>query len=120
METIGKGLGRNLFPKPEQADLRNKIAKRWAQNDKRAYLASFSAIVGWGVQEKLSRIACPTLIVTADHDYTPVAQKQVYTRLIANAELIVIEDSRHATPLDQPEAFNRVLMRFLATLENRQ
>ena len=120
METIGKGLGRNLFPKPEQADLRNKIAKRWAQNDKRAYLASFSAIVGWGVQEKLSRIACPTLIVTADHDYTPVAQKQSYTRLIANAELIVIEDSRHATPLDQPEAFNRVLMRFLTALENRQ
>ena len=65
------------------------------------------------MQEHLSRIACPTLIVTADHDYTSVALKQAYTRLIANAELIVIEDSRHATPLDQPEAFNRVLLKFL-------
>ncbi|MFK3970371.1 alpha/beta fold hydrolase [Pseudomonas sp. NPDC087358] len=116
METIGKGLGKNLFPKPEQAQLRDKIARRWAQNDKRAYLASFSAIVGWGVQERLSQIACPTLIVTADRDYTPVALKEAYTRLIPNARLQVIEDSRHASPLDQPQAFNQLLLAFLATV----
>ncbi|MFK3799265.1 alpha/beta fold hydrolase [Pseudomonas sp. NPDC088444] len=115
MQAIGKALGKNLFPKPGQADLREKIAKRWAQNEKRAYLASFSAIVGWGVQEKLSRIQCPTLIVTADRDYTPVALKEAYTRLIPNARMVVIADSRHATPLDQPEEFNRVLMAFLST-----
>ena len=113
MQAIGKALGKNLFPKPEQADLRHKIAKRWAQNEKRAYLASFSAIVGWGVQEQLSRIQCPTLIITADRDYTPVALKQAYTRLIPDARLVVIDDSRHATPLDQPDAFNRTLLDFL-------
>jgi len=113
MQAIGKALGKNLFPNPEQADLRHKIAKRWAQNEKRAYLASFSAIVGWGVQEQLSRIQCPTLIITADRDYTPVALKQAYTRLIPDARLVVIDDSRHATPLDQPDAFNRTLLDFL-------
>lgn len=113
METIGKGLGNNLFPKPEQADLRHKIAARWAQNNKRAYLASFDAIVGWGVQEKLSRITCPTLIVTADHDYTSVAFKQAYASLIKNARVSVVEDSRHATPLDSPQVFNQVLLNFL-------
>jgi len=117
METIGKALGKNLFPKPEQADLRHKIAKRWAQNEKRAYLASFSAIVGWGVQEKLSRISCPTLIVTADRDYTPVALKQAYTDLIPGAKMIVIEDSRHATPLDQPKVFNQLLLEFIEEQE---
>lgn len=113
METIGKGLGKNLFPKPEQADLRQKIATRWAQNDKHAYLASFDAIVGWGVQERLSRISCPTLIVTADKDYTPVELKADYVRLIANARLQIIDNSRHATPLDQPDEFNRVVLAFL-------
>jgi pimeloyl-ACP methyl ester carboxylesterase len=49
--TIGKALGAKLFPKPEQAQLRQKMAERWAKNDKHAYLASFDAIVGWGVQE---------------------------------------------------------------------
>ncbi|MBN7735408.1 alpha/beta fold hydrolase, partial [Klebsiella pneumoniae] len=95
--TIGKALGDRLFPKPEQADLRRKMAERWARNDKRAYLASFDAIVGWGVQEQLSRIACPTLVISADHDYTPVAQKEIYVKLLPDARLVVIKDSRHAT-----------------------
>jgi 3-oxoadipate enol-lactonase len=116
MKMIGKGLGKSLFPKPEQAQLREKIARRWAQNDKRAYLASFSAIVGWGVTERLSRIACPTLIVTADRDYTPVELKRTYAALIPNARVEVIEDSRHASPLDQPQVFNQRLLAFLATV----
>lgn len=117
METIGKALGRMLFPKPEQADLRRKIAERWAKNDKRAYLASFKAIVGWGVQERLSRITCPTLIISADHDYTPVSVKEDYVKLLPDARLVVIEDSRHATPLDQPHRFNQTLLEFLTAVD---
>lgn len=117
MSTIGKGLGQNLFPKPEQADLRRKIAERWGRNDKRAYLASFDAIVGWGVQERLSRISCPTLIISADRDYTPVTLKEDYVRLIQGARLVVIKDSRHATPLDQPDEFNRTLLEFADAAE---
>lgn len=113
METLGKAIGRNLFPKPEQDDLRRKIASRWAENDKRAYLASFDAIVGWGVQQKLARITCPTLIISADRDYTPVSLKEAYVKLIPHAKLVVIKDSRHATPLDQPEEFNRVVLEFI-------
>jgi 3-oxoadipate enol-lactonase len=113
METLGKAIGRNLFPKPEQDDLRRKIASRWAENDKRAYLASFDAIVGWGVQQKLARITCPTLIISADRDYTPVSIKEAYVKLIPHAKLVVIKDSRHATPLDQPQEFNRVVLEFI-------
>ncbi|MFY0747410.1 alpha/beta fold hydrolase [Pseudomonas sp. NFX5] len=117
LATIGKALGERLFPKPGQADLRRKMAERWAKNDKRAYLASFDAIVGWSVQERLSRITCPTLVISADHDYTPVAQKENYVKLLPDARLVVIEDSRHATPLDQPEVFNTTLLDFLETVE---
>ncbi|WP_017255848.1 alpha/beta fold hydrolase [Pseudomonas tolaasii] len=117
LATIGKALGERLFPQPHQADLRRKMAERWAKNDKRAYLASFDAIVGWGVQEQLSRIACPTLVISADHDYTPVAQKENYVKLLPDARLVVIADSRHATPLDQPEVFNATLLDFLKTVE---
>ena len=115
--TIGKALGAKLFPKPDQAGLRQKMAERWAKNDKRAYLASFDAILGWGVQERLSRITCPTLVISADHDYTPVAHKEIYVKLLPDARLVVIEDSRHATPLDQPEVFNATLLDFLKTVE---
>jgi pimeloyl-ACP methyl ester carboxylesterase len=118
MRTIGIALGKNLFPKPDQGALRAKVAERWASNDKRAYLASFKAIVGWGVQERLGAIDCPTLVISADHDYTPVAVKEHYVTLIPNAHLAVIDDSRHATPLDQPERFNQTLLRFIAKADN--
>lgn len=118
LNTVGKALGKLLFPKPEQADLRRKIEQRWPQNDKRAYLSSLHAIIGWGVQERLGRITCPTLVISADRDYTPVALKQAYVERLPNARLVVIEDSRHATPLDQPQIFNRTLLEFLAQIDH--
>lgn len=114
LRTIGKGLAARLFPKTEQAELRRKMTERWARNDKRAYLASFDAIVGWGVEERLGRIGCPTLVISADHDYTPITLKERYVRLIPQARLAVIADSRHATPLDQPQQFNQIVLQFLA------
>lgn len=120
LEAIGKALAARLFPKPEQAELRRKMAQRWATNDKRAYLASFDAIVGWGVSERLGQIRCPTLVITADQDYTPIQLKERYVRLIPQARLAVIEDSRHATPLDQPQVFNQTLLHFLATSTTSQ
>ncbi len=113
-EAVGKGLAAKLFPKPEHAHLRRTMALRWARNDKRAYLSSFDAIVGWGVQERLGQIRCPTLVISADQDYTPVALKERYVELIPQARLAVIADSRHATPLDQPQLFNHTLLQFLA------
>ena len=113
LDTIAKALGKLLFPKPEQADLRRKIEQRWPENDKRAYLASLDAIIGWGVRERLARISCPTLVITADRDYTPVSLKEAYVRELPDARLVVIEDSRHATPLDQPERFNQTLLEFI-------
>lgn len=120
LNTVGKALGKLLFPKPEQADLRRKIEQRWPQNDKRAYLSSLHAIIGWGVQERLGRITCPTLVISADRDYTPVALKQEYVQRLPDARLVVIEDSRHATPLDQPQVFNRTLLDFLEQVDHSQ
>ncbi|MBG6495786.1 alpha/beta hydrolase [Pseudomonas aeruginosa] len=117
LRTIGRALGRRLFPKAEQAGLREKIEARWAENDKRAYLASLDAIIGWGVQERLAEIACPTLVISADRAYTPVSLKQAYCERIADARLVVVEDSRHATPMDQPEIFNTPLLGFLADID---
>ena len=119
LETIGKKLGRLLFPKAEQVELRLKVERRWPMNDKRAYLASLNAIIGWGVRERLARITCPTLVVTADHEYTPVASKQAYVEELPNARLLVVQDSRRATPMDQPEFFNTQLLAFLAEVDQQ-
>ncbi len=114
LQTIGKGLGHLLFPHPEQAELRAKIEQRWPLNDKRAYLASLNAIIGWSVQKQLRLITCPTLVISGDRDYTPVSLKEAYVAKIRNAQLRVIKHSRHATPMDQPQQFNTALDEFLS------
>lgn len=117
LETLAKALGKLLFPRPEQAELRHKVEQRWPRNDKRAYLASLDAIIGWGVRERLQRITCPTLVISADRDYTPIEHKQAYVTELPDARLQVIDNSRHATPLDQPQRFNTVLLDFLGEVD---
>jgi pimeloyl-ACP methyl ester carboxylesterase len=113
MRKMGEVLSKRLFPKPEHADLRATFVERWTENDSRAYQDAMRAMIGWSVMDKLGSIRCPTLIVTADQDYTPVAVKEAYTKLIPSAKLLVISDSRHATPVEQPQKFNAAVMDFL-------
>lgn len=110
----GRFLAERLFQKPEQGMLRQQFEARWAENDQQAYLAAMEAIAGWSVEDELHRITCPTLVVTADEDYTPVADKRRYVARMPDARLTVIPDSRHATPVEQAEAFNRTVEQFLA------
>jgi 3-oxoadipate enol-lactonase len=110
---VGRFLSRRLFPRPEQAPLRALMAARYAQNDRRAYLAAMRALINWSVMDRLSDLRCPTLVVAGDQDYTPPAYKETYAAQIPDARLVVIEDSRHATPIDQPERFNQVVLDFL-------
>jgi pimeloyl-ACP methyl ester carboxylesterase len=56
----------------------------------------------------------PVLMISADQDYTPVEEKREYVEQMPNARLQVIRDSRHATPVDQAEVFNKVVLDFLA------
>jgi pimeloyl-ACP methyl ester carboxylesterase len=111
---MGKVLARRVLPKPEHSNLRRIFIERWAENNKRSYLDSLRAMVGWSVTRHLSSITCPVLVVSADQDYTPVSYKEAYTERMARAELVVIPDSRHLTPVDQPDHFNEALLAFLS------
>jgi 3-oxoadipate enol-lactonase len=113
MRKMGEVLSERLFPKAEHEDIRKMFVERWAENDPRAYRESFKAIVGWTVMDQLERIDCPVLVVAADEDYTPVEAKAGFVRKLPRGEMVVIEDSRHATPVEKPDVFNQVILAFL-------
>jgi 3-oxoadipate enol-lactonase len=113
MRAMGEALSSTLFPKPEQIALRETFVARWAENDPQAYIEATRSMLGWNVMDRLEAITCPTLILSADQDYSPVAAKEAYASLMPNARLVVIPDAHHATPLEQPEKFNAALMDFL-------
>jgi len=117
MRGTGIMLSRHLFPYPEQADLRKLFVQRWAENDRHAYRESLRAIINWDVENRLTEIKCPVLVVASDQDYMPLGEKQAYTAKIPNARLVVIENARHAVTAERPEQFNAVLDEFLMGLD---
>lgn len=116
LRRMAVAIAKRLFPAPDQAALRDTFVARLASNDKRCYVESLRAIfAGWGVADRLGAIACPVLALAADQDYTPVALKQAYVDRLPDARMVVIPDSRHAVPMEKPDAFNRALADFLST-----
>jgi 3-oxoadipate enol-lactonase len=113
MRAMGQVLSQRLFPQAAHASLRQTFVERWAENDPRAYIEALLSLANWNVMGQLGSIHCPTLVVAADEDYTPVAVKEAYVKLLPNAQLVVIAEAHHATPMEQPEKFNAALKPFL-------
>ncbi len=113
MRAMGQALSVNLFPQPEHAGLRETFVERWAENDPCAYIEATRSLLGWDVTERLGSIICPTLVIAAAEDYTPVAVKEAYLRRLPYARLVVIPCAHHMTPVEQPVEFNAALRAFL-------
>ncbi|MBN2156905.1 MAG: alpha/beta hydrolase [Candidatus Lokiarchaeota archaeon] len=116
MKKMGEILATRLFVKPEQEDLRKMLIRRWAQNDKKAYLAAMHALMGWSVKAQLHKIKCPSLIIGSDDDYTPSSIKREYTALIPDANFIEIKDARHAVSAEKPEELSEIVRNFIANM----
>lgn len=71
---------------------------------------------GGAVIESLAGIRVPTLIVLGDRDTPFIAPCEYMAKKIPGARLEVIRDAGHCSNIDQPEAVNRVLLDFLASL----
>lgn len=113
LELLAKEISFNMFPEAHQIDLRNDFEIRCKNNDYNAYYQSFVTLMEWGLGDKLEEIKARTLVVASDMDYTPIEFKEAYVKRMPNATLRVIKNSRHGVVIDQPDAFNEVLNRFL-------
>ena len=98
----------------QQAELRARTIERYGANHKHAYLHAIDGLVCWRLDdETLAQLQMPTLVIAAEHDYTPFAEKQAYCELLPRVRLVQVDDSRHATPIDQSERFNALVGAFL-------
>lgn len=65
----------------------------------------------------LPGFGCPALVVGAEHDLAiPLGHSVVLAEGLPNATLQVVRDAGHLANLEQPEAFNRILIDSLARL----
>jgi len=69
------------------------------------------------VIDSLPDIAVPTLVLVGADDTAFLAASDYMATKIPGAEKVVLPDAGHAANLDQPAAFNRAVLGFLARLD---
>ena len=115
MDTVAAHVARRLFPWPEQRALYESAVRSLAATPRRAYFAAMRALVRFDARGQVAAVRQPTLIVAGDRDTSvPLGAKLALAAAIPRARLLVVPASGHATPHDQPEAFNRAMLEFLA------
>jgi pimeloyl-ACP methyl ester carboxylesterase len=101
-----------LFPEPWQRALRERAERVIAAVPMSSYLGMGYALQRWSATDRLHRLASRTLLIAAEYDYTPLAEKLALAQRMS-AEIAVIRDSRHGTPFDSTQATNACLSAFL-------
>lgn len=114
MATTARVVAADLFPWPDQAALRAVVLERIGRNDLVSYRYLIGAIRRFDSRAELGRIQAPTLLITGDRDnVVPRGCQRQLVRGIRTVKWHIVRNSGHATPIDQPEEFNRVVLAFL-------
>ena len=116
MPRLARYVAKRMFPAPEQAELQRRMIERHSRNCRDSYVSAVNALAGWTVADLIHEIDVPTLVLAADRDYTPVAEKERYVEVMRNARLVKVENSRHVSHVDQSEALNRAVLDFLRSI----
>jgi pimeloyl-ACP methyl ester carboxylesterase len=81
-----------------------------------AAITALRAVAAWQVTDRLSSITVPTLVIGGDGDRsTEPAEQFKLWRGLPRAQLCILPDCAHAAHLEQPEVFQRLLLRFLSS-----
>jgi pimeloyl-ACP methyl ester carboxylesterase len=109
MRLTGRLCAARMFPDPWQQSLRARAAAVIAAVPAASYLGIISALERWSATDRLAGLRSRTLVIAAEHDYTPFAEKcDLATKL--GAELIAVRGSRHGTPFDAAGITNSILI----------
>jgi 3-oxoadipate enol-lactonase len=112
MRRTARLAARRLFPHPWQRLLRERAAVAVSTVSAGAYLATGCALLRWSAVQRLQALRCKVLMIAAENDFTPLAEKRALASKLS-ADLVVVRGSRHATPFDAVRATNACLMALL-------
>jgi pimeloyl-ACP methyl ester carboxylesterase len=101
-----------LFPQPWQQAMRDRAAAVVAAVPASSYLGMSLALEQWAATDRLDRLRSQVLVIAAEHDHTPLAEKREFAARI-HATVAVVRGSRHGTPFDASEATNASLLALL-------
>lgn len=100
------------------------VVARIAQGIRATPVAGYSgccaAIAAIDVTDRLKEIRCPALVIVGDEDAgTPVAMARAIHENLPGSELTIIPSAAHLSNIEQAQAFNDAVMRFLERIDPR-
>jgi pimeloyl-ACP methyl ester carboxylesterase len=101
-----------LFPEPWQRAMREHAADVMGSVPANSYLGTGLALARWAILDRLDRLSSRVLLIAAENDFTPLAEKRELAKKLG-AELVVVRGSRHGTPFDSVETTNASLLALL-------
>lgn len=113
METNAKIAAKGLFRKKEQRELRDFFIREVARISKKEYIKVVDATYAFNSLERLKEIESPTLILSAEGEKEERKQAEIMHREIRNSRQEPILDTLHASNLEKPGEFNRLVLDFL-------
>ena len=111
LETRGLAVLEGRSAETQQALRHHKSAQGLAHAARGMLAQRDSSVI-----DTLAEIRVPTLVIVGDQDTPFIAACEYMAKKIPGAQLEVIKGAGHSSNLDQPDAFNRALGRFLDAL----
>lgn len=101
-------------------DVVSRMMERLASTDRAGYEAAYRVLATNDLAGELHRIIAPALVMTGEGDVgSPPHMAQLMALRIPNAELVIIEGTKHGMLEERPERVARELSRFLRGGRNR-
>ena len=105
---------RRMFPREDQAALRQKVIERSRYNSTRSYVRALRALTRWSALERLAELHMPVLVLASEHDYFPRADSLRFAHMLPRGRFHCFAGMHHGLPLEAPERFNAVVLKFLS------
>jgi len=107
-----------LLAQPANPEVRREVVKTMSHIDPAAYCIGAEAVWLADQRDRVAEITVPTLVICGDEDQpTPPELSRKLHHAIAGSRLEMIPNAGHLTNLEQPDAFNSAVERFLAQVE---
>jgi 3-oxoadipate enol-lactonase len=112
MRRVANLVARRLFPRGWQRPLRERAIAVLGSVRATCYAAMALALEAWSSVDRLDRLTSRTLVIAAEHDYTPLTEKYALAAAL-RADIMVVRGSRHGTPFDSTQATNAARLALL-------
>lgn len=119
-EAFVQGIPMGAASPSTDVELLQPLMRAMLDNGSEVASSDFRSCDVFDVLQRLDEIECPVLVVSGEHDaLTPPKYSKALVEGIRGAQLVSVPDAGHLAPVEQPEAVNRAIRQWLASLPSQ-